>query len=255
MNARLIINNCKMQKYLYKDLYLLEDNHWWHKAKRDLVSYFLKKYLTSRNCKILDIGCGTGKNLETFSKFGTTWGIDNSNDAIRFCKKRGLQNISKGDAEKLPFKKNFFDSVTALDVLEHVDDSKSLKTIYRVLKSEGIVIATVPAFPILWSKWDEVLHHKRRYTSSTLIKTFKESGFEIIKVSYIYSFLFFPTLIIRSLKNIFYKNYYPSDFKLSNILINNIMGKLAKSERNFLIKHNIPFGTSLIIIAKKNETK
>ncbi len=241
-----------MQRYLYKDLYYLEEIHWWHKAKRDLVSYFLKKYLLNKNNKILDVGCGTGKNLEAFLKFGKVWGLDNSTEAISFCKKRGFKDVNLGDIEKIPYKKDFFDAVTALDVLEHVNDSIALKEINRILNKDGILIITVPAFEWLWSKWDEVLYHKRRYTKKSLIEVLKNNGFKIVNISYVYSFLVLPVLIIRGIKNLFYKDYYPSDFQLSNKILNRILSTLANIERVFIINYNIPFGTSLVVVAKKD---
>lgn len=243
-----------MQRYLYKDLYNLEDRHWWHKAKRELVSYYLKQNFLSKN-KILDVGCGTGKNIEAFSKFGTVWGIDSSSQAISFCKKRGLKNVVRGNIEKIPFSNQSFNFVTALDVLEHVDDQKALKEIHRVLKNEGFLIITIPAFPELWSRWDEVLEHKRRYTQKTLNKLLKDNRFQVIKISYMHSFLILPALIIRTFKNLFYKNYYPSDFLLSNKLLNYLLAKIALIEKFFIINLSIPFGTSLIVLAQKYEKK
>lgn len=245
--ARLI----NMQKYLYSDLYKLEEVHWWHRAKRELVGFFLKKYLPNQNNKILDVGCGTGKNLEAFSKFGQVWGIDNSLDAIAFCKKRGFKNVTLGNIEKKPYGRGSFDAVTALDVLEHVDDSKALKEINRILNQEGVLIVTVPAFEWLWSKWDEVLHHKRRYTEKTLKRILKNNGFKIIRISYAYSFLTLPALVVRNIKKIFYKDYYPSDFQLNGKMINNIFNTLASIERIFIINFKIPFGTSLVAVTKK----
>lgn len=241
-----------MQKYLYADLYKLEEIHWWHKAKRDLVGFFLKQ-TARKGSKILDVGCGTGKNVEEFANFGSSHGIDTSNEAIIFCAKRGLKNIIKGSIEKMPFPKQSFNIITALDVLEHVDDSKSLKEISRVLKDRGTLIATVPAFPILWSKWDEVLHHKRRYTKNTLKEVVEKNGFNITKISYVYSFLFLPAFIIRNVKKLLYKNYYPSDFKLSNKIINYLFEKIAQMEIFFIKRLNIPIGTSLIVVATKTK--
>lgn len=243
-----------MQKYLYRDLYNLEEIHWWHKAKREFVSYFLEKNLSSNNSKLLDVGCGTGKNVESFGKFGIVWGMDSSSQAINFCKKRGLKNIVKGSVEKIPFTKAFFDCVTALDVLEHVDDSSLVKEIHRVLKSDGFLVVTVPAFPMLWSRWDDVLHHKRRYVKNTLNKLLEDNGFKVIKISYMYSFLILPAIIIRAFKNLFCKDYYRSDFQLSNTIINSLLGKVVGIEKFFIKSLAIPFGTSLIVVAQKYET-
>ena len=172
-----------MQKYLYEDLYNLEETHWWHIAKRNLMISLLKNNLSGNQNRILDIGCGTGKNLEVLERFGVSFGIDSSPQAILYCKKRGIKNVVKGNIERMPFTRESFDAITALDVLEHVDDQEALKEVYRVLKRGNVLIITVPAYPELWSKWDEVLNHKRRYAKKQLENLLKENGFKILKIA------------------------------------------------------------------------
>lgn len=240
-----------MQKYLYQDLYELEDKHFWHIAKRRAVSSFIEKYLPSKKAHILDVGCGTGKNMETFKKFGEVWGIDNSKKAIEFCKKRGLRNLKVGDATSTGFGVSSFDLITMLDVLEHTDDNKTLKEIYRILKPGGIVIITVPAYQWMWSQWDNVLHHKRRYTRGGLKKLLTNNRFKPLKISYMNSYLVAPVLLIRSIKKVVSKKNYGSDFQLSNNMINFLFGKVAAAEFLLLKNTSIPFGLSLICIAQK----
>lgn len=240
-----------MQKYLYQDLYELEDKHWWHINKRKLVEFFIRKNLQNKTDNILDVGCGTGKNIESLSTNWECWGIDVSPEAIAFCKKRGIKTVIKGSLAKIPFPKQSFSGITVLDVLEHVDDTEALQEIYRVLKKNGIVIITVPAFSWLWSRWDEVLQHKRRYTKKTLQKILQENKFKILKISYIYSFLILPAFFIRQVKNILFKDSYPSDFKLSSPVINYLFACICKIENFFITFANLPFGASLIAVAYK----
>lgn len=240
-----------MKKYLYEDLYRLEDKHWWHISKRRAVHKLIEKYSTQENPKILDIGCGTGKNMEELQKFGDVCGLDSSPEALKFCGKRGLRNLKKGSAEKTNLKSNSFDIITLLDVLEHTDDNLTLKEVKRILKPNGIIILTVPAFSWLWSRWDEVLRHKRRYTIRSFKKTLTNNHFYPTKIVYLYSFLVIPSLIVRKVKQKLYENFYPSDFKLSSPLLNFLLNYLSKLE--FFLADNffIPFGTSIIAVAKK----
>lgn len=242
-----------MDEYLYKDLYDLEETHWWHKAKRDLTVSLIKKFApVTKHLKIIDIGCGTGKNVEVFSRFGESWGIDTSPAAIAFCKKRGLSNIVLSEGEKTPFENNSFDVVTMLDVLEHADDQKVIAEIKRILKPGGIVIANVPAYQFMWSQWDTVLHHKRRYTTETLKKLLVSGGFQLELVSFSQSFLLFPVYIIRRLKEIWYKNKtYESDFRTSFPGMHTLLSKFALIERSSAVRGKIPFGLSVVAVAKK----
>ncbi len=239
-----------MEKYLYEDLYKLEDSHWWHIAKRRPVLEILQGIKSQTKLKILDVGCGTGKNMEMFSKIGEVWGIDNSKDAINFCKKRGLKNLKLATLESNGFEDNQFDIVTMLDVLEHIeDDFAAIIEVKRILKKGGNIILTVPAYGWLWSKWDEVLHHKRRYTRQSLVSVFDRAGFKVKKVSYMYSFLVLPVLISRSLKSLFFPNDYGSDFKLNSGMINKLFDFLSQLEFKLSNIFTIPFGTSIVCMA------
>lgn len=240
-----------MKKYLYEDLYQLEDKHWWHISKRINAIDLLLKFLPTKNPKILDIGCGTGKNVEELSKIGPTWGIDNSKEAVKYCKKRGLKTTILGNAESTNLFPNSINVVTLFDTLEHTDDKKTLKEVYRILNSGDILLLTVPAFPWLWSKWDEVLHHKRRYTKKSISEILKCYNFNILKISYMFSFLVVPVFLIRLIKSRFYEDDYSSDFKINSGIMNSFLLFLAKAEKVFILRWSIPFGTSLICVAKK----
>ena len=240
-----------MQKYLYKDLYELEDTHWWHKSKRANIVNLLQKFLTIKNPKILDIGCGTGKNIEVFSKIGPTFGVDKSPEAIAYCRKRGLKTVTLGSVESTGLKSNFFDVITLLDVLEHTDDNETLKEIYRILRPGGLLIITVPAFKFLWSKWDKVLQHKRRYSKKSLEKLLQSYQFAVEKMSYMFSFLFIPVYLVRLIKSRPSKDRYSSDFQINTPLLNYALLALARLEHFFIRYTTIPIGTSIVCIARK----
>lgn len=240
-----------METYLYDDLYNLEDKHWWHISKRRGVQSLIRKYNQIKQPKILDIGCGAGKNLDELKEIGRVYGLDSSKKAIEYCRKRGLKNLVLGSAEKVPLPSDSFDIVTILDVLEHTDDQRTLKEIKRLLKKGGLLILTVPALPWLWSKWDKVLHHKRRYTLGGLRNALGSHGFQVIKIFYLYLFLVIPAFIIRKIKQRLFDKRYPSDFDLSNSVLGFLLNQLAKLE--FIIAHKglIPFGTTLLAVARK----
>ncbi|MCV4655497.1 class I SAM-dependent methyltransferase, partial [Escherichia coli] len=69
--------------------------------------------MRNKKLEILDVGCGTGANLEMLQKFGNAYGVDVSDEALAFCSRKGL-NVRKGLAENLPFDDETFDITTAL---------------------------------------------------------------------------------------------------------------------------------------------
>ncbi len=240
-----------MENYLYEDLYKLEDSHWWHISKRRTVRTLISIFNKKRELKILDMGCGTGKNMEELGIFGPVFGIDTSGQAIAYCNARGLKNVKRGSTYKTDFGANTFDFITLLDVLEHTDEHKTFTEINRILIPEGEILITVPAFTWLWSMWDEVLHHKRRYTKQSLEMVLEREGFEVVKISYLYSFLILPALIIRFIKTWSSRKSYSSDFELTLPIINKLMLLVCDLERILMVRFSIPFGTSLVVLAKK----
>lgn len=240
-----------MKNYLYQDLYNLEEKHWWHISKRKIVFDFIKQYNNFKKPKILDMGCGTGKNVESLKHLGTVYGIDSSLQAIKFCKQRGLSNISLEKVVNTNFPETSFNIITLLDVLEHTDDNKTLKEAHRILHKDGLIIITVPALPFLWSKWDNVLHHKRRYTKKGLEQILKKNHFHILKISYMYSFLILPVIITRTIKDLFFRKNYPSDFLISFSILNQILFTIARLEAVLVKRELVPLGLSVIVIAQK----
>ncbi len=197
------------------------------------------------------MGCGTGKNMEELSVNGEVFGIDSSSDAISYCKDRGLSQVRLGSTYRSGFGARIFDLITLLDVLEHTDEHKTLAEASKILVPGGEILITVPAFDWLWSRWDEVLHHKRRYSKNMLKEVLAGEGFEIVKISYLYSFLVLPALLVRFIKMLGSEKSYSSDFKLTLPIINKFMVLLCDIERILMIRFSIPFGTSLVALARK----
>jgi len=240
-----------MRQDLYFELYTVENSHWWHRHKRLAVLQLLEKFNTNRG-RILDIGCGTGKMLEELKQSG--WeveGIDKSVLTQKECLKRGLKIKIADAAEKLPFKHNYFQAVLALDFLEHVqDDQKVVREIKRVLKPNGIILVSVPAYPKLYFYWDKMLGHQRRYSANGLKQLFIQADLKVIFLSYYFSWLLIPALVIRLIKKNT-QNKIVSDFKTNtdNFLIVYIIKLLGQVELWLLKYIKIPFGLSLICIA------
>ncbi|MCJ7789154.1 MAG: class I SAM-dependent methyltransferase [Candidatus Atribacteria bacterium] len=235
----------------YNKMYKFEEHYWWWVGKRAIIKHLLD-ILKLDSINILDVGCGTGINLDFLQKYGNVFGVDFSKEAKKFCKMRGYK-IIQANAEKLPLKENTFDLITALDLLEHLDDNMAISEFYRVLKPDGYLILTVPAFTFLWSKHDEALHHKRRYDKNQLKNVLKSNGFIIKKLSYWNFFLFFPIAIIRLIKKNMKNKTITSDVKEIPRIINDFLIFMLKIE-SYLISHiNLPIGISLVCVGKVNK--
>jgi SAM-dependent methyltransferase len=245
----------EMQQHTYAIMNRVEDSHWWYVGRRAILESFLEGIIQKskfQNPKILDVGCGTGGNLEMLEKFGAAEGVDVSDDALEFCKSKGL-TVHKGLAEKLPFADESFDVVTALDVIEHLDDDVAgLKEMRRVLKTGGKTLIFVPAFMWLWGVQDDVSNHRIRYTKKQIVQRLEDSGFEIERATYANWTFFAPILGGRTLMRI--TGIKPESENNVNVsALNGAFGKLFGAERFWLKNFNFPFGVSIVVVAKKSK--
>lgn len=240
----------------YKKMYELEESHWWFVSKRNLIFSFFKKYYPKNNTKrmILDIGCGTGVILKEFNKFGKAYGIDLSEQAIKFCKLRGLKNVKEVSLDKLPFKSNYFDIIGCFDVLYHKnvkDDINALKEIARVCKKGGRLFITDSACKFLMGKHDVASHARTRYSAKEIKQKLESAGFEIERLTY-YNFFLFPLVFLKRKLSLLLNTSKSTDLKKENFLINNLLGLLMSIEKVLLNFMNFPFGVSIFCIARKS---
>ncbi len=241
----------EMEQHTYGIMNNVEDSHWWFVGRRAILESFLTAIRNPQSAiRILDVGCGTGANLEMLKQFGEAEGVDVSVEALEFCKLKGLK-VHKGLAESLPFANESFDLVTALDVVEHLDDDiAGLKEMNRVMKSDGKTLIFVPAFMWLWGVQDDISNHRIRYTRQQIIERLNAAGFEIERATYANITFFVPILLGRLLMKI--TGIKPESENNVNIsALNGIFGKIFSAEKYWLNKANFPFGVSIVIVAKK----
>lgn len=241
-----------MREDLYQELYDLERDYWWHIGKRKIVFDLIRKYAEYKN-DALDIGCGAGLVVEELGRyFKNAWGLDNSPEALKFCQERGLKYLVLSSAERINQTSGMYDTITALDVLEHLDDGMCLAECHRLLRPNGTIFVSVPSYPALWSYWDEMLGHKRRYTKTTLQNVLQDSGFRLLKISYSNFFILPLVTIARKLKSKSTKSCQQSDFIPTPALLNGTLKKLYAME-SFIINsaNGFPAGVSLVAAAQK----
>ena len=249
-----------MDKKEQKRYYELGKNYWWLKGKYILVDKFISSFFKRKNkdinkLKLLDFGCGPGNMLDFLKKYGDVYGVDASFDAIEFCRNRNYKNTSIISDLPLKFNDESFDIITAIDVLEHIeDDERVIAEFYRLIKINGMIFITVPAFMLLWGDHDELYFHKRRYLTKNIQNKLIKYNFKILKISYFETIYFLPLLAVRKLKKFFKKNSSEKadDFYKFPKFLNKILTYTITFEYYLLKKINMPFGPTILIVAEKN---
>src|SRR5919206_1675636 len=244
----------EMMDHTYPILFHVEQSHWWHIGRRRILSNFVEdicRRVTDRRPRILDVGCGTGANLIMLSKYGDAEGVDVSEDALAFCRERGLDNVTLGAGEKLPYEDGTFDLVTAFDVVEHMDDDLAgLSEMRRVLRPGGRVLLFVPTFMFLWGLQDDVSNHRRRYRMPELRRVLEQAGFEIERTTYANITFFLPILLLRKLMRLTGIKT-ASENNINVPALNGFLARVLGAESLVLRYMNIPFGVSGLCVARK----
>jgi SAM-dependent methyltransferase len=244
-----------MKEHTYPIMFRIEQSHWWYTGRRKILANFVAdicRRVTDRRPRILDVGCGTGANLLMLSEYGDAEGVDISKDALAFCRERGLDKVKLGAGEELPYEDGTFDLVTALDVVEHMDDDLAgLREMRRVLRPGGRVLLFVPAFMFLWGLQDDVSNHRRRYRLSELRRVLEEAGFEIERSTYANITFFVPILLVRQLMRVTGIKA-ESENNINVSAFNGLLGGLLGAESWILKRMNIPFGVSGLCVARKS---
>ncbi|HKG60335.1 MAG TPA: methyltransferase domain-containing protein [Pyrinomonadaceae bacterium] len=245
----------EMMEHTYPILFRVEQSHWWHIGRRQIIASFVEdicRRVTDRRPRILDVGCGTGANLLMLSQYGDAEGVDVSEDALAFCRERGLENVKLGAAEELPYDDGTFDLVTALDVVEHLDDDVAgLREMRRVLRPGGRVLLFVPTFMFLWGLQDDVSHHRRRYRLPELQRVLEQAGFQIERTTYANITFFMPILAMRKLMRLMGIKA-ESENNINVPALNGVLARLLGAESFVLRYMNIPFGVSGLCVARKS---
>lgn len=254
-----------MQQQYYKEYYTLERNHWWFTARLRILEGLLNKRILSAKSgpvQILNAGVATGATSEMLANYGEVTSLEYDGECCEFLRTELNMDVIQGSLTELPFEDNSFDVVCAFDVIEHIDDDRlAVQEIKRVLKDDGHIFLTVPAFMFLWSHHDVVNEHFRRYTSKQLSGILKGLDFNIQYRSYFNFALFFPIAAIRVLAKLLPKKKVKedaestgSDFEKFNSsgLLNKFLYRLFLSEKP-LLKGGVrfPFGVSLMAIGRK----
>ena len=186
------------------------------------------------------------------AEFGQVSAFEPDGDARATAAAKSTAEVRDGSLpDRVPFAPESFDLVAMLDVLEHIDDDTAgLRALGRTLKRDGQVLVTVPALPFLWSRHDEIHHHKRRYRKRGLIATAEAAGLEVVSVSY-FNTLLFPVAAAMRLARGLLRRPGGADDAMPPALLNRVLRAVFAVERYLLGRFPLPIGLSLVLLARR----
>jgi ubiquinone/menaquinone biosynthesis C-methylase UbiE len=244
----------------YDRMRQLEDWYWWFVARREAALQFTEDFRPRREpLRVLDAGCGTGALLDRLEARSEIelYGLDFSGQALSYTRQRGHNRLVQGDLTRLPFPDGTFDVVTALDVVEHVrEDEQALREVNRVLRPDGVLLVSVPAFRFLWGPHDTALQHFRRYTAGEMGVLMRRTGFRVSKLTYLLCLLFPAFLAQRLLARLRPRKEKPQAQVIPvGAFLNRLLIRLQGMELALARRLNLPFGATVFCVAQKPAPK
>lgn len=230
----------------YAELYA---RHWWWRAREAILLREIRALDLPRPAEILDVGCGDGLFFPALCGFGRVRGIEIDRSLVRPDNpyRDAIHHAPLGDAAYDGWQ---FDLITALDVIEHIeDDAAAIENIVRMLRPGGFLVLTVPAFMLLWDAHDERNHHYRRYRRGPLGALLRPYG-RLRELRYLFHGLFFAKAAFRLANG-------ASGGKLRQHAIpprpiNWAMRTFCLAEQATLGWMRIPWGTSLLAVLERD---
>ncbi len=180
-----------------------EDRHWWYAGRRKVLEGAIAGLGLPKPARILDAGCGSGRNMLELARFGGVTGIELSDKSVELARGRGVGEVVAGSVLEMPFADDSFDLAVSLDVIEHLeDDLAALRELRRTVAPGGVLLVTVPAYQWLWSGHDEINHHHRRYTRRSLQRVAGQAGWHQTRTTYFNSLLLPAAIVLRVLDRV-----------------------------------------------------
>jgi SAM-dependent methyltransferase len=237
----------------FKPLAGVEERSFWFQARNRLIVSTIRRRFPEAT-SFLEIGSGSGVVLAALRKQFPSLrlvGGELYEEGLAIARRRVPDvELFALDARALEYE-NEFDVVGAFDVLEHIDeDEQVLARMARAARPGGGIFVLVPQHPRLWSKHDELVEHRRRYTRKDLVAKVERTGIEVLETtSFVTSLL--PVMAVSRFVDRLRKRTDP----IANLEpgpLNAVFERMLDGERK-LIEHGIslPFGGSLMLVGRK----
>ena len=229
-----------------------DSTHWWFRSKASFVASALRRHLSprQRDGYLLDVGAGSGGVTSRLGwQPGKLLAADGSEMLLRAARAHHALMATRAAGDRLPLRPGAVTVATLLDVIEHLQDpAATLAEVWRTLDDDGLLVVTVPAHQWLWSGADEVLGHVRRYTMPLLRERLRESGFQPVFMSHVFSWLVPPVWLQRRMTA---DKQRQLGLDQTSPIIDRAALVLSRIERAIVRAVPLPVGTTILCVARK----
>ena len=238
----------------YAAVHAEEDRaHWWFIGRRAVILAEMARRLPAGRARMAELGCGSGGMLEALSRFGTAVGVETDATLRARAQERGLDVRVGALPDAIPLHPGRWDAVCLFDVLEHVDDEAgALAACRRLLVPGGRLFVTVPAYAWLWSRHDELLGHRRRYTARGLRQVAERAGFTVERLTYFNTILAPPIMAVRIVRAALRRPGHDLDRPAP--WLNRALAACFSAEARLLRWTSPPFGISILLVARRADS-
>ena len=239
-----------MDRATYDRMAEIDRDHWWFVARRRIIARLIDSYRPKPGpLKILEVGAGTGSNLELLKGYGQVDAIEPDDGARALAERRSGLVIKGGYLPHVPLDDGAYDLIVLFDVLEHIPgDVEALSYLKGKLAPGGRIILTVPGAPWMWSAHDVAHHHQRRYTSASLRRVLGEAGLRPRFITHFNSLLFPLIAGVRLLGKALRRE--GGDDAMPSRPVNTALTAIFSAERHWVATLSIPFGVSMASVAE-----
>lgn len=240
-----------MERHVFDSMARIDRDHWWFVGRRRIIAALIARFRPKPGpMRILEVGCGTGSNLEMLMQFGTVEAVEPDDHARAIAESRTGIRIVGGLLPDVPLEDGSYDLIVMLDVLEHIpDDRAALQALRPKLAPGGRLLLAVPAIPSLWSGHDVAHHHQRRYTAKTLEQVVGEAGFRTLHRSAFNTLLLPAIMAVRTIQKL-WRGRGDDAERLPPAPVNAALTRLFGWERHAAVRGLLPVGVSLALVAE-----
>lgn len=217
--------------------------YWWYRARSDILRTVFALHVPAG--RVLDVGSADGPSVSWLDEMADRLPLDIDPTGL-------VPPAVCGSLQALPFADHSFDGVAAFDVIEHMaHDGAAVREILRVLRPGGVLLATVPSYQWAWTDFDTLQAHHRRYTLRRFTTLLEREGLSTIRATYAFTATFPLFALDRLAARAGLRGYEDPTASTLPAWLERTLLKLGAWDSQWLRRVNLPFGSSILVAARK----